>query len=227
MLPAVFDFLNGPVRDLVTQIYEAVGYLGVALWVAIESVDHPDPVRARPAVRRLPRRRRDRDRAADRPALVVLARRRGGHPGRDRGRAHRLRDRGVGRPPDPGALGSLPRDLGRRSRPGGDVLRTPRRGGELLRPDDPGRPLAGVLRRRASPGCRSGGSRCSRSWARSRSPRSSSSPGVQLGANWEAVGAILKRFEYAIVAVLVVIALAWSGSGSSSRVARAGEAPPG
>ncbi len=43
MLPAVFDFLNGPVRDLVTQIYDAVGYLGVALWVAIESVIVPIP----------------------------------------------------------------------------------------------------------------------------------------------------------------------------------------
>ncbi len=43
MLPAVFDFLNGPVRDLVTQIYEAVGYVGVALWVAIESVIVPIP----------------------------------------------------------------------------------------------------------------------------------------------------------------------------------------
>ncbi len=43
MLPAVFDFLNGPVRDLVTQVYEAVGYLGVALWVAIESVIVPIP----------------------------------------------------------------------------------------------------------------------------------------------------------------------------------------
>jgi membrane protein DedA with SNARE-associated domain len=43
MLPAVFDFLNGPVRDLVTQIYESVGYLGVALWVAIESVIVPIP----------------------------------------------------------------------------------------------------------------------------------------------------------------------------------------
>jgi membrane protein DedA with SNARE-associated domain len=39
----VFDFLNGPVRDLVTQVYEAVGYLGVALWVAIESVVIPIP----------------------------------------------------------------------------------------------------------------------------------------------------------------------------------------
>jgi membrane protein DedA with SNARE-associated domain len=43
MLPAVFDFLNGPVRDLVTQIYDSVGYLGVALWVAIESVIVPIP----------------------------------------------------------------------------------------------------------------------------------------------------------------------------------------
>jgi membrane protein DedA with SNARE-associated domain len=39
----VFDFLNGPVRDLVTAIYEAVGYVGVALWVAIESVIIPIP----------------------------------------------------------------------------------------------------------------------------------------------------------------------------------------
>ena len=39
----MFDFLNGPVRELVTQIYEAVGYLGVALWVAIESVIIPIP----------------------------------------------------------------------------------------------------------------------------------------------------------------------------------------
>jgi membrane protein DedA with SNARE-associated domain len=39
----VFDFLDGPVRDAVTQIYDAVGYLGVALWVAIESVIIPIP----------------------------------------------------------------------------------------------------------------------------------------------------------------------------------------
>jgi membrane protein DedA with SNARE-associated domain len=43
MLAAVFDFLNGPVRDAVTQVYDAVGYLGVALWVAIESVIIPIP----------------------------------------------------------------------------------------------------------------------------------------------------------------------------------------
>lgn len=39
----MFDFLNGPVRELVTQLYETVGYLGVALWVAIESVIVPIP----------------------------------------------------------------------------------------------------------------------------------------------------------------------------------------
>jgi membrane protein DedA with SNARE-associated domain len=43
MLAAVFDFLNGPVREAVTQVYNAVGYLGVALWVAIESVIIPIP----------------------------------------------------------------------------------------------------------------------------------------------------------------------------------------
>ena len=39
----MFDFLNGPVRQLVTEMYEAVGYLGVAIWVAIESVIIPIP----------------------------------------------------------------------------------------------------------------------------------------------------------------------------------------
>lgn len=43
MLPPVFDFLNGPVRDLVTQVYATVGYLGVVLWVALESVIIPIP----------------------------------------------------------------------------------------------------------------------------------------------------------------------------------------
>ena len=43
MLRAVFDFLNGPVRELVTQIYDAVGYAGVVFWVALESVVIPIP----------------------------------------------------------------------------------------------------------------------------------------------------------------------------------------
>jgi membrane protein DedA with SNARE-associated domain len=33
--------------------------------------------------------------------------------------------------------------------------------------------------------------------------------GVQLGANWEDVGAVIKRFEYVVLAVLIVIALGW------------------
>ena len=39
----MFDFLDGPVRQLVTQMYETVGYIGVAIWVAIESVIVPIP----------------------------------------------------------------------------------------------------------------------------------------------------------------------------------------
>lgn len=39
----MFEFLDGPVRQLVTQMYEAVGYIGVAIWVAIESVIVPIP----------------------------------------------------------------------------------------------------------------------------------------------------------------------------------------
>lgn len=39
----MFDFLDGPVRQLVTDLYEAVGYLGVAIWVAVESVIIPIP----------------------------------------------------------------------------------------------------------------------------------------------------------------------------------------
>lgn len=39
----MFDFLDGPVRAAVTSLYEAVGYIGVAIWVAIESVIIPIP----------------------------------------------------------------------------------------------------------------------------------------------------------------------------------------
>ena len=33
--------------------------------------------------------------------------------------------------------------------------------------------------------------------------------GMQLGANWEEVGAVIKRFEYVILAGLVVVGLLW------------------
>lgn len=39
----MFDFLDGPVRDLVVAVYGAIGYVGVALAVALESVVIPIP----------------------------------------------------------------------------------------------------------------------------------------------------------------------------------------
>jgi membrane protein DedA with SNARE-associated domain len=39
----VFDFLDGPVRELVVAVYGAIGYVGVALIVALESVVIPIP----------------------------------------------------------------------------------------------------------------------------------------------------------------------------------------
>lgn len=39
----MFDFLDGPVRAAITSVYEAVGYLGVTLWVALETVVVPIP----------------------------------------------------------------------------------------------------------------------------------------------------------------------------------------
>jgi membrane protein DedA with SNARE-associated domain len=39
----VFDLLDGPVRDLIVAVYGAIGYVGVALAVALESVVIPIP----------------------------------------------------------------------------------------------------------------------------------------------------------------------------------------
>ena len=39
----MFDFLDGPVRELVVAVYGAIGYVGVALIVALESVVIPIP----------------------------------------------------------------------------------------------------------------------------------------------------------------------------------------
>ena len=39
----MFDFLDGPVRELVVAVYGAIGYVGVALVVALESVVIPIP----------------------------------------------------------------------------------------------------------------------------------------------------------------------------------------
>ena len=147
MLPAVFDFLNGPVRDLVTQIYEAVGYLGVALWVAIESVIIPIPSELVLPVRRFPRRRGRGARADHRAALELLADRACRHARGDRRGAHRVRHRRVGRPSRSSSAGvatsgSRAADLDKAD----DFFARHGAGGRLLRPDDPGHPLAGLVR---------------------------------------------------------------------------------
>ena len=151
MLPAVFDFLNGPVRDLVTQIYDAVGYLGVALWVAIESVIIPIPselvlpfagflVGEGVAIEPITG-------AAWNYWLVVLAGTIGATVGA-------LIAYGIGawggRPIIERwgrYLGITTSDLDRADA----VLRAARPGGQLLRPDDPDHPLARVVRRRHRP----------------------------------------------------------------------------
>jgi membrane protein DedA with SNARE-associated domain len=208
MLPTVFDFLNGPVRDLVTQIYEAVGYLGVALWVAVESVIIPIPSELiLPFAGFLVG-----EGAAIEPLtggpwqywLVVLA----GTIGATLGA---LVAYGIG------AWGGRP---------------LIERWGRLLgiTANDLDRMDAFFLRHgqaasffgRMLPVIRS---LVSFGAGVARMPLGpfvvftflGSLPwtmllvfaGVQLGANWDEVGAVLKQFEYAILALLVVIAVAW------------------
>lgn len=204
----MFDFLNGPVRDLVTQIYEAVGYLGVALWVAIESVVIPIPSElVLPFAGFLVGTGDVLEPLTGQPWsfwLVVLA----GTVGATVGAlvAYAI-----------GAWGGRPvierwgRYLGIT---GADLDRAEAffaKYGE-----------AASFFGRMVPVIRS---LVSFAAGVSRMPLGrftlfsflGSLPftallvfaGVQLGANWASVGAILKQFEYAILAVLVVIALAW------------------
>jgi membrane protein DedA with SNARE-associated domain len=208
MLPTVFDFLNGPVRDLVTQIYEAVGYLGVALWVAIESVIIPIPSELiLPFAGFLVGEGTAIEPITGAPWqfwLVVLA----GTLGATIGAliAYAIGAWG-GRPLIERwgrFLGITPADLDRAD----DFFARHGQAASFF-----GRMLP-VIR-----------SLVSFAAGVARMPLGpfviftflGSLPwtillvfaGVQLGANWEEVGAIVKRFEYAIIAVLVVIALAW------------------
>ena len=204
----MFDFLNGPVRDLVTQLYEAVGYLGVALWVAIESVVIPIPSElVLPFAGFLVGTGQAIEPLTGQPWsfwLVVLA----GTVGATIGAlvAYAI-----------GAWGGRPvierwgRYIGIT---GVDLDRAEvffAKYGE-----------AASFFGRMVPVIRS---LVSFAAGVSRMPIGrftlfsflGSLPftallvfaGVQLGANWESVGAVIKRFEYAIVALLVVIALAW------------------
>ena len=208
MLPAVFDFLNGPVRDLVTQVYEAVGYLGVALWVAIESVVIPIPSElVLPFAGFLVGEGVGLEPITGQPWnfwLTVLA-------GTIGATAGALVAYGIG------AWGGRPL-LERWGRYIGVTA------DDLDRADDffARHGEAASFFGRMIPVIRS---LVSFAAGIAHMPLIKftvftflgSLPwtallvflGVQLGANWESVGAWLKRFEYAIIAVLVVIALAW------------------
>ncbi len=208
MLPAVFDFLNGPVRELVTQIYEAVGYLGVALWVAIESVIIPIPSElVLPFAGFLVGDGRAIEPLTGQPWsywLVVLA----GTLGATAGAlvAYAI-----------GAWGGRPL-IERWGRYLGISAEDLDRAERFFARYGPAASFFG----RMIPVIRS---LVSFAAGVARMPLLpftvftilGSLPftallvftGVQLGANWETVGGVLKQFEYAVIGVLVVIVLAW------------------
>jgi membrane protein DedA with SNARE-associated domain len=208
MLPAVFDFLNGPVRDMVTQIYDAVGYLGVALWVAIESVVIPIPseivlpfagflVGEGVAIEPITG-------AAWNYWLVVLAGTMGATVGA-------LIAYGIG------AWGGRPvierwgRYLGIT---GSDLDRADvffARHGQAASFFGRMVPIIRSLVSFAAGVARMPLGRFTLFTFLGSLPWTAALvfAGVALGANWETIGAWLKRFEYAVLAVLVVVALGW------------------
>lgn len=208
MLPAVFDFLNGPVRQAVTQLYDAVGYIGVALWVAIESVIVPIPSElVLPFAGFLVGEGGRIEPLTGQPwnlALVTLA----GTIGATLGA---LVAYGIG------AWGGRP-IVERWGRYGGITPRDLDRAKTFF--ERHGAPAA--FFGRMIPVVRS---LVSFAAGVARMPLGpfvlftflGSLPwtfalvfaGVQLGSNWEAIGGVLKRFEYAIVALLVVAVAAW------------------
>ncbi len=232
MLPAVFDFRQRPAfaRSGHPRLYEAVGYLGVALWVAIESVIIPIPSELSC---RSPGSSCGQQ-AAIEPItgqpwnyfLVVLA----GTLGRPLGAliAYAI-----------GAWGGRPlierwgRYLGSPRRPGssrGRFFASARRGRELLRADAPGDPFARLLRGRRCPDAARpvhrlfvGGSLPSpRSCCWSSRASSSARTGRRSAR-------VIKRFDLAIAlaVILVVIALVWIWARiMPSRPGRRQRAPP-
>lgn len=204
----MFDFLNGPVRDLVTQVYGAVGYIGVALWVAIESVIIPIPSElVLPFAGFLVGTREVIEPLTGQPWsywLVVLA----GTIGATIGAlvAYAI-----------GAWGGRP-IIERWGRYIGITLADLDRAERFFERYGEAASFFG----RMVPVIRSLVSFAA-GVARMPIVRFTvfsflgSLPftallvfaGVQLGANWEAIGPVIKQFEYAIVAILVVIALIW------------------
>lgn len=208
MLPAVFDFLNGPVRDLVTHVYEAVGYLGVALWVAIESVIIPIPSElVLPFAGFLVGQQVAIEPLTGQPwnfFLVVLA----GTIGATVGAliAYAI-----------GAWGGRPlierwgRYLGIS---GADLDRAERffaRHGEAASFFGRMLPVIRSLVSFAAGVSRMPVGRFTLFSFLGSLPFTAALvlAGVQLGANWETIGTIIKRFEYAVLAVLILIALVW------------------
>lgn len=204
----MFDFLDGPVRDLVTQVYELVGYLGVAMWVAIESVIIPIPSEVvLPFAGFLVGEGRALEPLTGQPWdfwLTVLAGTIGATVGA-------LVAYGIG------AWGGRP------------ILE---RWGRFIGITDADLDRADAFFIRHGQAAAFFGrmipvirSLVSFAAGVSRMPLGrftiftflGSAPwtallvfaGMQLGANWDTVGGILKQFEYAVLAVLVVIALAW------------------
>jgi membrane protein DedA with SNARE-associated domain len=204
----VFDFLNGPVRDLVTQIYGAVGYLGVALWVAIESIIVPIPSElVLPFAGFLVG-----EAAAIEPLtgapwnywLVVLA----GTIGATVGAliAYAIGAWG-GRPVLERwgrFLGVTPTDLDRAEAFFEHHGEAASFFGRMV-------PVVRSLVSFAAGVARMPVGRFTLFTFLGSLPWTAAltAAGVMLGANWETVGAWIKRFEYAVVAILVVLAIGW------------------
>jgi membrane protein DedA with SNARE-associated domain len=204
----VFDFLNGPVRDLVTQVYNAVGYVGVALWVAIESVIIPIPSElVLPFAGFLVGQGGALEPLTGQPwnlALVTLAGTIGatvgaliayaigyfgGRPIIERwGRYIGISEADIDRAElfferhgaKAAFFGRMVPVIRSLVSFAAGIARMPL-GPFVLFTALGSLPFTFVL----------------------------AFAGVQLGANWEAIGAVLKRFEYAVIAVLVAVALGW------------------
>ena len=166
--------------------------------------------RADPAVRRVPGLRSEPDRAADPSAVGVLAGRRRGHPRQHARLTHRVRHRGLGRPPAARALRALPAHPDRGDRPGRRLLRPPRPVHGLRRP-----PPAGGADVHQLPGRR-------HAHAARAVPRLFAAgavlwsmvlvfAGQQLGVHWEDIRHALQPFDLllAVLAVLAVVLFVW------------------
>lgn len=208
MLPAVFDFLNGPVREAVTELYNTVGYLGVAFWVAIETIVVPIPSElVLPFAGFLVGDGRSVEPLTGQPwnlLLVTLA-------GTIGATAGALAAYGVGawggRPLIERwgrYLGIGPSDLDRAElffeRHGGPAAFF----GRMV-------PVVRSLVSFAAGIARMPLGRFTVFTFLGSLPWTFALvfAGTQLGANWEAVGGVLKRFEYAVLAVLALSAAAW------------------